>query len=426
MATLASDNRRANYALGVLFVVTMLNFLDRQIISILAEPIKRDLGLSDTQLGLMTGLSFALFYTTLAIPVAALADRWNRSRIIAIAVAIWSAMTVLCGLSANFVQLFLARIGVGIGEAGSSPATHSLIADLFPPERRASALGVIGMSIPVGAFIAYAAGGWIAENLSWRIAFLIAGFPGLLVALAMWLTVPDPRGKPRLLESFKPIPGKASFRDALRELSGKPAYWHLVGAGVMVQFVSYGLASFYGGLFVRVYGMGYGELGWKLGIMVGLSGGFGAWIGGKAGDFFGKRNPTLPLIVSGLVLLSAAPGMIWAIYAGNANLAIILLAIPTFAATFYYGPTFAAVQLLASDQTRALAVAIYLLIAGLIGLGLGPVFVGALSDWFAAGGTGQDGAALQKALACLALFNLWAGTHYWFARKGVAAAAQGN
>ncbi|MEP6341004.1 MFS transporter, partial [Parasphingorhabdus sp.] len=258
MAAAKTSDQKANYALGVLFIVTMLNFLDRQIISILAEPIKRDLGLSDTQLGLMTGLSFALFYTTLAIPVAALADRWNRSRIIAIAIAIWSAMTVLCGLSANFVQLFMARIGVGIGEAGSAPASHSLIADLFPPERRAGALGILGMSVPIGAFIAYAAGGWIAQELSWRIAFLIAGVPGLLVALTMWFTVPDPRGKPRLTEAFKPLPGKASLKDALAELSQKPAYWHLVAGGVLIQFVSYGLASFYGGLFVRVHGIGYG------------------------------------------------------------------------------------------------------------------------------------------------------------------------
>ena len=136
----SASRRRANYALAVLFIVTMLNFLDRQVISIVAEPIKRDLGLSDTQLGLMTGLSFAIFYTTLAIPLAALADRWNRSRIIAIAIAIWSLMTVLCGLAGSFVQLFLARVGVGIGEAGSAPASHSLIADLFPPERRAGAL----------------------------------------------------------------------------------------------------------------------------------------------------------------------------------------------------------------------------------------------------------------------------------------------
>ena len=413
LADSAGAARRANYALAVLFVVTMLNFLDRQVISIVAEPIKRDLGLSDTQLGLMTGLSFAVFYTTLAIPLAALADRWNRSRIIAIAIAVWSLMTVLCGVAGNFVQLFLARVGVGIGEAGSAPASHSLIADLFPPERRAGALGIMGAAVPVGAFIAYAGGGYITEMFSWRAAFMLAGLPGIMIALLIWFTVPDPRGKVSLAKAFQPVAGEATLRSALLELSRKPAYWHLVAAGVLVQFVSYGLASFYGGLFVRVHGMNYGELGWKLGVMVGVTGGFGAWFGGKVGDMIGKRDPVLPLLVSGLVLLIAAPGMIAAIYAGNANLAIVLLGFPTFAATFYFGPSFAAVQALASDRTRAMAVAIYLMVAGLIGLGLGPVFVGGLSDYFAGGDRNLEASALQKALMVLALFNLWAGFHYW-------------
>jgi len=409
----SASRRRANYVLAVLFIVTMLNFLDRQVISIVAEPIKRDLGLSDTQLGLMTGLSFAVFYTTLAIPLAALADRWNRSRIIGISIAVWSLMTVLCGLAGNFVQLFLARVGVGIGEAGSAPASHSLIADLFPPERRAGALGIMGAAVPVGAFIAYAGGGYITEMFSWRAAFMLAGLPGLIIALVIWFTVPDPRGKVSLAKALKPVAGEATLRSALAELSRKPAYLHLVAAGILVQFISYGLASFYGGLFVRVHGMDYGELGWKLGVMVGLTGGFGAWFGGKVGDIIGKRDPLLPLLVSGMVLVIAAPGMVAAIYAGNANLAIVLLGFPTFAATFYFGPSFAAVQILASDRTRAMAVAIYLMLAGLIGLGIGPVFVGGLSDYFAGGSRELEASALQKALMILALFNLWAGFHYW-------------
>jgi len=410
---------RANYILGVLFVVLMLNFLDRQVISILAEPIKQDLGLSDTQLGLMTGLSFALFYTTLAIPVAALADRWNRSWIIAIAIAIWSLMTVLCGLANNFIQLFLARVGVGIGEAGSGPASHSLIADIFPPERRAGALGILGTAVPIGAFIAYAGGGWIVENFDWRTAFFMAGIPGIIVALVMWITVKDPRGKPRFLDSFKRDPHKPTLAMAVKELSQKPAYWHLVAAGVLVQFVSYGLASFYGGLFVRIHGIGYGELGWKLGLMVGISGGFGAFFGGQIGNYLDRKKPALSLLVSGLVLVASAPGMIWAVYAGSANTGIILLAIPTFAATFYYGPSFSAIQTLASDQTRALAVAIYLLVAGIVGLGIGPVFVGILSDIFAGGVESAEGPALQKALMFLAMFNIWAGLHYWFAQRDI-------
>ena len=183
------ESRRANYVLGILFVVMMLNFVDRQIITILAELIKHEMGLSDKQIGLMTGLSFAIFYTTLSIPVAALADRWSRSRVISISLAIWSIMTMLSGSALNFMQLLLARIGVGIGEAGSTPASHSLIADVFPPERRATALGILGMAVPIGSFIAFTTGGWMAENIGWRAAFFFAGVPGVLVAVLIWFTV---------------------------------------------------------------------------------------------------------------------------------------------------------------------------------------------------------------------------------------------
>lgn len=409
-------NSRSNYILAILFLVMMLNFVDRQVITILAEAIKRDMGLTDGQIGLMTGLSFALFYTTLAIPVAVLADRWNRSRIIAIAVAIWSVMTILCGLAGNFIQLFLARIGVGIGEAGSSPASHSLIADLFPPERRAGALGILGMAVPIGSFIAYTGGGWLVENVGWRIAFLVAGVPGLAVALLMWLTVPDPRGKPKLADAFKPRKDEVTLRMALAELSKKRAYWHLVGGGVMVSFVGYGLASFYAGLFVRVHGIGYAELGWKLGVMVALAGSAGAWIGGKVGDYLNVRMPAGSLFASAIILLTAVPGIYYAVYAETANMAFVLLAIPTFAFTFNYGPCFSAVQSLASDRTRAIAIAIWLLFAGLFGLGLGPVFVGFLSDIFSAGLAAAEGAGLQKSLAVLSLFNIWAAWHFWRAQ----------
>lgn len=415
-AVKVSPNPKANYILGILFLVMMLNFIDRQVISILAESIKRDLDLNDKQIGLMAGLSFALFYTTLAIPVAALADRWNRSRIIAISLSIWSVMTILCGVSGNFLQLFLARLGVGVGEAGSSPASHSLIADLFPPERRAGALGIFGMAVPIGSFIAYTGGGWIAENLGWRTAFIIAGTPGLLVALLMWFTVRDPRGNQSLAEALKPRKTGTSLRTAVAELSKKPAYWHLVAAGVVTSFVGYGLASFYSGLFLRVHGTGLTELGWKLGIMVVISGSAGAWVGGKLGDRLNVTMPAGSLLASAVILLAAVPGMYFAIYAGSADMAFVLLGIPTFALIFYYGPCFSAVQTLASDQTRALAIAIWLLCAGLFGLGLGPVFVGVLSDMFAAGNPELEGPALQKALAILSLFNIWAAFHFWRAQ----------
>ena len=419
--TAIPSQREANYVLAVLFVVIMLNFLDRQVISIVAEPIKQEMGLSDKQIGLMTGLSFALFYTTLAIPVALLADKWHRSRIIAIAVGIWSLMTILCGAANNFIQLFLARVGVGIGESASGPASHSLIADYFPPERQASALGVYGAAVPLGAFVALAGGGWIVENFDWRTAFFIAGAPGIFVALIVWWSVKEPRGHVSLKEAFKPQPDQQTLKEALTELWSKPTYWHLVMAGILIQFVSYGTAAFYGSLYVRVFGVGYGELGLKLGLMVAIAGMSGAWLGGKVGDRFDKERPGSSLKVIAATFIVAVPCTFAAVSVDNINLSICLLGVTTFAATFYYGPNFSLIQTLAGDRTRAMAVAIYLLFAGLIGLGFGPIFVGAVSDFISGGDPSLEANGIRGGVATIALFNIWTAFHFWRAQRLVAA-----
>lgn len=407
----------ANFVLGMLFIVIMLNFIDRQVISILAEPIKQEMGLSDKQLGLMTGLSFALFYTTLAIPVAVLADRWNRSRIIAIAIAIWSLMTMLCGAAQNFLQLFLARVGVGIGESACSPASHSLISDYFPPERRASAMGIYGSAVPIGAFIAYAGGGWILETFGWRVAFFAAGFPGLLVGLIVWWTVKEPRGAVRLRDALVRRDDQLTLKEAIVELWTQPTYWHLVAAGVLIQFVAYGIAAFYGSLFVRVFGIGYGELGLKLGIMVAIAGVSGAWLGGKIGDRLDGENRAKSLQLVAVIFLLAIPCTFLAVGASNVNIAMALLGVTTFASTFYYGPNFSLLQKLASDRTRAMAVAIYLLFSGLIGLGLGPVFVGFVSDYISGGDPALEADGIRGGVAYISLFNIWTAFHFWKAER---------
>lgn len=407
----------ARYALLVLTGVALLNFLDRQIIAILAEPIKRDLGLSDAQVGLMAGLSFAILYTTLGIPIAWLADRWHRPRIIAISIALWSAMTVACGMAGNFVQLFIARIGVGVGEAGSGPATHSLLSDTFPPEKRAGAFGLYGIGIPLGAFVAYAAGGWLVENMSWRAAFIAAGAPGLLLALIVWLTVKEPR-------VHAPPLAQLSVLEALRALGGKPTYWHLIAAAALVAFVAYGFAAFHGAFFVRIHGMGYAQLGLALGAMIGLSGAIGAGLGGLVADRVGRRSPGMMLVLPALVLIAAAPLYAMGLVAANKWVAIALLAAPTIAATFYYGPTFASVQGLSPPRARAMASAIFILISSLVGMGFGPVFAGALSDHFresalAAGAALGDAEArgVRRAILVLSLFNLWAALHFLLAAR---------
>ncbi len=430
----AGSTGYANYALAVLFVVMLLNFLDRQIISILGEHIKRDLGLENWQLGALSGLSFALLYTTLGVPIALLADRWHRPKIIAIALAIWSGFTMACGVAQNFVQILIARVGVGVGEAGSGPASHSLLADLFPPEKRASAMGVYGMAVPMGAFFAYAGGGYMMQHFSWREAMLIAGLPGLCVAIMVWFTIREPRGAMSLKVALKANPGQLGFKQAFAELARKPTYWQLIAAGVMVQFVAYGFAAFYGSYFIRIHGVGqpgaawdFATMGVALGTMVGISGSLGAFSGGWVADRVRRFGVGWTLVVPGLTMLASTPLMILGLYQDNPLTAVIFFAAPTIAGTFYYGPTFAAIQSLARNETRAVAVAVYLLISGLIGMGMGSLFVGLLNDVFKdmqmAEGVPEAAAnasGLVQALAIVALFNIWAGIHFFLAARGLA------
>ena len=407
---------KANYVLGVLFCVIMLNFLDRQVMAILAEPIKQDMGLSDQQVGLMTGLAFSLFYTTLAVPVAALADRWNRSWIIASAITIWSIMTMLCGAAQNFTQMFLARVGVGIGESANSPPAQSLIAEYFPPEKRAVALGIYGSAVPIGAFIASAGGGWIVENFNWRIAFFIAGAPGILVGLVMWLTVKDTRPHGKLLKAFAHQEGDVTFAHAFKELASKPAYWHIVAGGTVVAFVAFGVSAFYGSLFVRVFELGYAELGLKIGLMIGIAGVLGSWAGGWFGTWLDKKSPAGSMLAVAIVFLLVIPATYAAVNVASVNLSFVLLSIMTFASTFYYGPTFALIQELASDRVRAMAVAIFLLVSGIFGIGLGPVFVGTVSDLISGGDPALEAKGITGAIAITGAFSAWSAFHFWRAR----------
>ena len=400
----------------------VLNFLDRQVIVIIAEPIKQELGLTDGQLGMMSGLSFAIFYTTLGIPIAALADRWHRGRIIAIALTVWSAMTIACGMATNFLQLFLARVGVGVGEAGASPPSHSLITDLFPPEKRASALGIFGMAVPIGSMIAYGLGGWVVDNAGWRTALFAAGLPGLVIAAVTLLTIRDPRQPLPLKDLFKPDPSRISLPVALTELSRKWTFWNLVIGGAMIQFAAYGLASFFGSFFNRLHGMSYSELGFKLMLMVGIAGAVGSYLGGVIGDRLVRRSMGLPLQVTMLFFVAAVPAVIAGLYAENPNWSFLGFAVPTFAATFYFGPTFSALQSQARNETRAIAVAIYLLISSMIGLGLGPTIVGFMSDYFAGPNPTLEAAAsgLRQALTINCCAYLLAALHLWLASRTVA------
>lgn len=366
------------YALWMLLIIYILNFLDRSIVSILAEEIRTELMLDDWQIGIMTGLAFALFYTILGIPIARLADRGDRVKIISISLAVWSGFTALCGLATNFVQMLLGRIGVGVGEAGCTPAAHSLISDYVPADRRARAIAFYGLGVPVGSLMGAVLGGVIADIWGWRTAFLVAGLPGVGLALIAWFTLKEPRRT--LGFPVAPAGGHASAWATLKTLLGSPAYVFVTLGAAAAAFVSYGQGAFTPAFFQRLHGMSPGEVGVWLGISSGVGGLIGTWLGGYFADKFGAKDPGaflfVPAIGMAIASVSFTPGYL----ASSWQAALVLIWIPGVLNSLWYGPAFATVQRVVPPSQRAMAAAITLFVVNLVGLGLGPIFAGILSD----------------------------------------------
>jgi MFS transporter, Spinster family, sphingosine-1-phosphate transporter len=380
----APGSRSVRVTLWLLLIVYILNFIDRQIVNILAEPIARDLDLSDTQIGLMTGLAFALFYTVLGIPIARLADRPSTSRpkIIAIALATWSAMTALCGLAQNFGQLLLARIGVGVGEAGCTPPAHSLISDMVPPERRSSALAFYSLGIPIGTLMGMIIGGTLADFVGWREAFIIVGLPGVALALVVWFVLKDPRhADAEAILRGKNQPPSLPIMQAVREVMLSRAFVLLLFAGSAASFLAYGKTTWTTIFFQRTHDLSPGQVGLWFGLIGGVGGILGTWLGGYLADKFGAKNRRHVLSAPAIGMALAVPIALLAYQAASWPLALILLFVPTVLNSFYYGPTYSAAQGLVPLRARAIAAATLLFFQNLIGLGLGPLFFGMLSDW---------------------------------------------
>ncbi|MFO6447281.1 spinster family MFS transporter [Erythrobacter sp. NE805] len=386
MATAAASGtggQSVRLTLWILLAVYVFNFIDRQIVNILAEPIARDLKLSDTQIGLMTGLAFALFYTFLGIPIARFADRptTSRPRLIAVALALWSAMTALCGLAQNFWQLLLARIGVGVGEAGCTPPAHSLISDIVPPDRRASALAFYSLGIPLGTLLGMIIGGTLSDLVGWREAFFVVGLPGLLLAPAVWFVLREPRrAEAASLPRAEDRPAALPFGEAVGAIMRSRAYVLLLLAGSGASFLAYGKATWTTIFFQRTHDLSAGQTGLWFGLIAGAGGMLGTWLGGYLADRFGAVNRRHVLSAPAIGMALAVPIAIAAYHAPSWPLALVLLFVPTMLNSFYYGPCYAAAQGLVPLKARAVAAASLLFFQNLVGLGLGPLFFGMLSD----------------------------------------------
>ena len=410
------STRQKNYTLFILVLVFTSSHVDRQIMGILGQPIKESLQISDTQLGLLTGIMFAVFYATLGMPMAMWADRRNRRNLISFSVFLWSGMTALCGAASSFTQLLLLRIGVGVGEAGSNPPSHSIIADLYPKEQRATAMAIFGTGINWGILIGFLVGGWINEWYGWRTAFVVVGLPGIFLALLVRFTLKDPpRGyaeaKGKELPKVKPPP----FWSVVKFMLHNPVLRNIVAAGSLIAFTGYASVIWIPIYLVRIHGMGTGEVGTYLALFIGVGGAIGIYLGGRLADFLAARHGEqwLPWLVA-IASLLGLPFLYVCFTAATQTGALWAYALPAALGTVYVAPGFALIQNQTPTEMRSVAAAINLFIGNIIGLGLGPFSVGFFSDMFSPE-YGVDG--LRYALMTSLVVILWGSFHYY--RTGV-------
>jgi predicted MFS family arabinose efflux permease len=410
---MTSTPRRGGYPIVVLSVLILaytFNFLDRQILGILAGAIKADLGLSDSQLGLMGGLAFALFYTGLGIPIAALADRSSRTWIMTGALTLWSGFTAACGLATGFWSLFLCRMGVGVGEAGGVAPAYSLIADYFPAEQRARALAAYSFGIPLGSALGILFGGLIAHAVDWRAAFIAVGIAGVLLAPVFRLIVREPVRTEA--QGARPVPEPGG----VRRLIAKRSFW-LISLGAAASSVcGYGVAFWLPSYFERSLGMGLVDRSLFLGSMTLVGGVIGVWAGGALGDRMGRARPAAYLLIPAVAFLVALPCFVLAVQATSLWLAFFLFLIPTGLNLVWLGPVIAAVQHLVPASQRSTASACFLFVNNLIGLGLGTWYFGAVSDALAPRFGGES---LRYAIYSGLGFYLVSAALFVFAARGL-------
>ncbi|MGE5721077.1 MAG: spinster family MFS transporter [Sphingomonadales bacterium] len=421
MAEARDDEWRAsagysNYVLFVLFLGYVTNSLDRGILNILLPPIRKEFALNYTELGLLGGIAFALFYATLGIPIASLADRTSRKWVLAVCMALWSGATALCGLAGNFLQLLAARVGTSIGEAGGSPPSHSMIADYFALERRGTALSLYALGVSAGAVIAGPLGGIGNDLWGWRMAFVVAGAPGLFVALLVVLTVREP---PRGMADGVAITvaPKGNPFAAIPDLWRRPAFRNMGLAAALHALVWYGAGNFNSVFLAETHHLSTSSIG-TLVAGFALVAAAGTLVGGFLSDRLSvrRKDERYYMWVPGAAALLGIPFQLIGYLAPTTPLAVVGFALSAFFASFFFGPSFAMAQGLAPPSRRAVAASVLLFIQTMIGLGLGPLITGMIGDALEPSLGSQ---ALRIALVLVGMINIWSALHYWLASRTV-------
>ncbi len=442
MTGTAPARSAAYVALLILMLTYLVSFVDRMALGVLQEPIKAELGLSDWQLGLLSGPAFALLYSVMGLPIARLAERRSRSMVLAVSLVLWSLMTMLCGLARNYTQLLLARAGVSIGEAGCNPAAHSLIADLFPPQERGRAIAFYSLGAPLGALLGAIAAGWLAHHWGWRTAFLVLGPPGFILAAVIVLFMPKPlRGRfdARGAESHSDD-AAPPFSAVLKAFFGNAALRQLAAGSALIVLVGYGIAAFLPSFLIRKHGLDLGSVGLLAGMINGAGAAVGTLASGFVIDRFGGRDARSYAWLPAIMVAGAVPCFVAGFLTGSLALSAILLTIGTTAIYTYIAPVFAQLHNMLDARMRATGTSIMYLVLNLVGLGLGPPLIGLISDHMtrvavanvveqgqASGCSGPAaslsvcaqaaGTGLAHALVIITLILVPAVVHFWLAGR---------
>jgi MFS family permease len=411
-----AGSRTARRVLLLLLALYALNYLDRQIINILGQSIKSELRLSDLQLGLLTGTAFGIFYSLLGLPIARLADRFSRVKIITASLTLWSMLTAACGFAQSYTQLFALRLGVGVGEAGGTPPAQSLISDFFPATRRGTAMAIFNMGVPLGSFLGFLMGGFLNDSVSWRAALLVAGIPGLILAPILLRFIPEPiRGSADGIPVSASAP-RQSVREAVRSLVDRPSFTWLILGGTFGIFIIYVTNTWLPPLFIRLHGLTARQVGGWMALSIGLGGALGALAGGALADTLKRRFARAEIWILMTSTALTAPAMYVAVTARNVNVALCATFILYALGYVWMGPTSAMVQRVAPVRTRALATGIQLFVANITALAFGPPLVGLASDVLAPLAGAQS---LRWALAGASVFALFGTLAYWLAGRHI-------